>query len=66
MYSVDTFVPLIDLHQSKYWLPNAKRGNKLLGLHIGGLLRLYLWIHIVMGWALTTLLVVGLTGLVRT
>ena len=71
VYSFDTFVPLIDLHQAKYWLPNAKRGLKLLrikgfSLHIGGLLRLYLWIHLTMGWALTMLLVVGLTGLVRT
>ena len=71
VYSVDTFVPLIDLHQSKYWLPNANLGAELFNiqgitLHTGGLLRLYLCIHIVMGWVLTTLLVVGLTGLVRT
>lgn len=71
VYSIDTFVPLIDLHQSKYWLPNANLGTELfnikgMALRTGGLLRLYLWIHIVMGWALTTLLVVGLTGLVRT
>lgn len=71
VYSVDTFVPLIDLHQSKYWHPNANRGYELLSikgfsLHTGGLLRLYLWIHIVMGWLLSTLLVVGVTGLVRT
>ena len=69
VYSVDTFVPLIDLHQGKYWLPNANRGHeipKIKGLHTGGLLRLYLWIHILMGWLLSTLLVVGLTGLVRT
>jgi sRNA-binding regulator protein Hfq len=60
IYSVDTFVPLIDLHQGKYWLPNANRGPA------GRLLRFYLWFHISMGWALSTLLVVGLTGLVRT
>jgi sRNA-binding regulator protein Hfq len=69
VYSVDTFVPLIDLHQGKYWLPNANLGHELFkikGLHTGGLLRLYLWIHILMGWLLSTLLVVGLTGLVRT
>ena len=71
VYSFDTFVPLIDLHQAKYWLPNAKRGFVLLrikgfSLHTGGLLRLYLWIHLTMGWVLSMLLVVGLTGLVRT
>lgn len=71
VYSVDVFVPLIDLHQAKYWLPNASRGAKVLNikgfaLHTGGLLRLYLWVHITMGWAITMLLVAGLTGLIRT
>jgi len=71
VYSVDVFVPLVDLHQAKYWLPNANRGPELLhikgfSLHIGGVLRSYMWIHICLGWILTTLLVVGLTGLVRT
>jgi hypothetical protein len=71
MYSLDAFVPLIDLHQADYWLPNANRGSELLnisglGLHTGGLLRFYLWIHIIMGWLLSTLLIVGLSGLIRT
>jgi sRNA-binding regulator protein Hfq len=66
VYSVDTFVPLIDLHQAKYWLPNANRGPELLNIKAGGLLRLYLWVHITMGWAITMLLVAGLTGLIRT
>ena len=71
VYSLDVFVPLIDLHQAKYWLPNANRGLELLNikgfsLHTGGMLRLYLWIHITMGWAITMLLVAGLTGLIRT
>ena len=71
VYSLDVFVPLIDLQQAKYWLPNASRGPKLLSikefaLHTGGLLRLYLWVHITMGWAITMLLVAGLTGLIRT
>ncbi len=71
MYSIDVFVPLIDLHQAKYWLPNAISGHELFNingfkLHTGGLLRIYLWIHLIMGWTLTTMLVVGLTGLIRT
>lgn len=53
VYSLDSFVPLIDLHQAKYRLPKA------------GPLRVYHWLHIALGWLLTTLLVVGLTGLVR-
>jgi len=40
-------------------------GNAQLGLGGGSWLRVYLWVHIASGWLLTTLLVVGLTGLVR-
>lgn len=54
VYSIDTFVPLVDLYQAKYWLPKSR------------VLRLYHWVHIAAGWILTTLLVIGLTGLVRT
>ncbi len=53
VYSLDSFVPLIDFHQAKYRLP------------VGLPLRVYLWAHIAFGWILTTLLVVGLTGLVQ-
>ena len=64
------FVPLVDLHQARYWLPNANKGSVLfdvkgLCLLTGGLLYFYMWIHIIMGWVLTTLLIVGLTGLIR-
>lgn len=72
VYSLDVFVPLVDLHQASYWLPNANlkadlaisEGFKL--LVSGKVLRYYLWFEIVAGWVLTTLLVVGVTGLVRT
>ncbi|MDP6558352.1 MAG: hypothetical protein QGG71_27055, partial [Pirellulaceae bacterium] len=63
VYSIDTFVPLIDLQQAKYWLPNANRES--LGFRTGMLVRFYLWLHIAAGWTLTTLLAVGLSGLVR-
>lgn len=53
VYSLDSFVPVVDLYQAKYRLPT------------GFWLRLYHWVHICAGWVLTTLLVVGLTGLVR-
>ena len=53
IYSLDALAPLIDLHQVKYRLP------------IRWGLRAYLWIHIICGWLLTTLLVVGLSGLVH-
>jgi len=71
VYSLDAFVPLIVLHQASYWLPNATRGKELsklkwFRLRTGGLLRLYLWFHIILGWVLSTLFVVGLSGLIRT
>jgi sRNA-binding regulator protein Hfq len=71
VYSIDTFIPLVDLQQGKYWLPNANKGKtrycffEWIDNSSGGWLRIYLWVHIAFGWILTTLLVVGLTGLVR-
>jgi hypothetical protein len=71
VYSIDVFVPVVDLRQAKYWLPNANRGSELVptssaALCTGGLLLFWLWFEIVCGWVLTTLFLVGLTGLVRT
>ncbi len=71
VYSMDVFVPVVDLHQAKYWLPNANRGSELVptssaALCTGGLLLGWLWFEIACGWVLTTLFLVGLTGLVRT
>ncbi len=71
MYSLDVFIPLLDLHQAKYWLPNAQpmERNPDSGTRdppaAGRLLRAYMWFHIGAGWVLTTLLFAGLTGLVR-
>jgi hypothetical protein len=62
---------VVDLRQAKYWLPNANRGSELVptssaAFCTGGLLLLWLWVEIACGWVLTTLFLVGLTGLVRT
>ena len=53
-YSMDTFLPLVDLHQEKYWTPKD-----------GLVKKLYLPIHILAGWVVTTLAAVSVTGLVR-
>ncbi|NOR66916.1 MAG: hypothetical protein GQ528_06140, partial [Woeseiaceae bacterium] len=71
VYSIDVFVPVVDLRQARYWLPNANRGSELVptssaALCTGGLLLFWLWFEIACGWILTTLFLVGLTGLVRT
>jgi len=71
MYSLDVFVPVVNLHQGKYWLPDATRSGEVqisekLSVPISGhFLWYWLWVEIIMGWTLSTLLVVGLTGLVR-
>jgi hypothetical protein len=57
-YSLDAFLPIVDLHQENFWLPDA-------GKPFGALIRLYLWLHIVAGWVFSTLFVSGVTGLVK-
>jgi hypothetical protein len=73
VYSLENFLPVVDLHQGTYWRPNpyhhpnkhgrgiASSGNNL-SPH---LLRCYLWIHILAGWTITPLLFAGLAGLLR-
>lgn len=58
IYSLEVFVPLVDLHQERYWLANSS-GT------LGALIRVYLWLHIILGWVSSTLLAAALTGLVR-
>lgn len=69
IYSLDVFAPFTYLHQANYWVPNPTRGARVrLGFwspRAGALLRIYLWLHVVAGWLLTSLLVAGLTGLVQ-
>ncbi|MBA7605146.1 hypothetical protein ES703_12275 [subsurface metagenome] len=72
VYSLDAFVPLVDLHQVRYWLPNLKKIPMIdPDLHpfwrvMGIIAPVYLWVHILLGWFVTTLLLVGLTGIIRT
>jgi len=65
-YSVETFVPLLDLQQNKNWAPNPQLGAKWL-IHFGpgSLLRFYLWIHILAGWILSAMFGAALSGLIR-
>ncbi|NEP83400.1 MAG: hypothetical protein F6K39_37840 [Okeania sp. SIO3B3] len=69
LYSLDTFIPIVDLHQQTYWLPNSQKGEEipliLFKVKAGRLLRWYLWVHIIFGWILTSLWVAGFSGLVR-
>jgi hypothetical protein len=67
IYSLDTFLPIVNLHQEENWHPNDSAtcviGEKQ--LPCGFILRGYLWLQIMMGWLLTTLGVAAVTGLVR-
>ncbi len=70
LYSLDMFIPILDLKQADYFLPDAARGGRLLDfgkyeLRTGGLLMGYMWFHILSGWVLTPLFVVGLTRVIR-
>ena len=58
MYSADLFLPIVNLHQEDYWLPNAKD-------EIGFYVLVYMWLQIAAGWVLTTVFVAGITGLVK-
>jgi hypothetical protein len=59
VYSLETFLPLVDLQQSKHWAPKSQ------GSRFGRCLRWYLWFHILMGWFFTSMLIAGITGLVQ-
>lgn len=59
VYSLETFLPLVDLKQGSNWTPAHRDGDWR-----GGFLRRYQWIHILAGWVFTTMFVAGLTGLI--
>jgi hypothetical protein len=52
-YSVDVFIPVLNLHQEENYHV------------IAWWALLYMWVHIIVGWTITTLLVAGLTGLIK-
>jgi hypothetical protein len=75
VYSLENFLPVVELHQDKYWRPNPRHGARGQVRRAGEpldssslpsrFLRWYLWIHILAGWTITPLLFAGLSGLVR-
>jgi hypothetical protein len=56
IYSLDVFLPVVDLHQKSYWMPVGPYSYWT---------QWYLWVHTLAGWILTTLAVGGLTGLIK-
>jgi hypothetical protein len=76
VYSLDVFLPFVDLQQICYWLPgesaSSNRPSRNCLLHIGpwslkwsAMLRVYLWFQTLAGWTLCTLLAAAVTGIVK-
>lgn len=70
LYSLDVFLPFVNLHQEHYWWPDeASKGEcTFAGRSItirGSTLRFYLWMQIIAGWLLSAIFVAGITGLIR-
>lgn len=70
LYSLDVFLPFVNLHQEHYWWPDARaRGTATVGGYSipwrGSFMRYFLWYQIVAGWVLSAILLAGVTGLIR-
>jgi hypothetical protein len=70
VYSLDVFLPFVNLHQEHYWWPDADASGQctLFGLSFqcsGEFFRIYVWAQIVAGWLLSAIFIAGVTGLIR-
>lgn len=58
IYSADTLLPIVAMEMQEFWIPDERHGW-------GWGARLYLWLHIALGWALSLLAVAGFSGLIK-
>ena len=74
VYSLENFLPVVNLHLDEYWRPNPRHRTIRSGRgHLrfveetfaARMLRWYLWAHTLAGWIITPLLFAGLAGLLR-
>jgi hypothetical protein len=77
VYSLEHSFPLVNLGQKDRWAPNPQgSGHPVTGFpnflsparHLrvsAGFLRVWLFVQVILGWALATLFVAGLTGVVK-
>jgi hypothetical protein len=63
-YSLDAFLPIVNLRQNEHWVPRPTTSSRWFGIKYDLFLRRYLWIHTLLGWTLTTLFAAGVTGIV--
>jgi len=59
VYSADTLLPIVALEMQEFWIPDETQGTR------GRAARVFLWVQIMLGWALSLLAVAGFSGLVR-
>jgi hypothetical protein len=70
LYSLDVFLPFVNLHQERYWWPDGDASGdcvifgRKLGVR-GSVVQYYLWLQIMSGWLLSAIFVAGVTGLIR-
>ena len=70
LYSLDVFLPFVNLHQEHYWWPDANAHGEAVVMNrrlklSGAVLRYYLWMQVIAGWLLSAIFVAGVTGLMR-
>ena len=59
VYSADTLLPIVAMEMQEFWIPDETQGTR------GRATRVFLWLQIIAGWALSLLAVAGFSGLVR-
>jgi len=57
-YTIDTVIPIINVHQADHWGPDGRAPAGMVWVAA-------VWVATAAGWALATLLIAGYTGLVR-
>src|SRR4029077_16755035 len=70
LFSLDVFLPFVNLHQEHYWWPSASRAGEVAirgwRMRIRGDWVLdYLWVQIIAGCLLSAIFIAGVTGLLR-
>ena len=70
LYSLDVFLPFVNLHQEHYWWPKPGSSGEFRAVGMtftfrGSVVRYYLWAQIIAGWLLSAIFVAGVTGLMR-
>ncbi|WP_116132415.1 hypothetical protein [Tropicimonas sp. IMCC34043] len=59
VYSADTLLPIVALEMQEFWIPDEGAGGW------GAFARSFLWVQIIVGWALSLLAVAGFSGLIK-